>query len=76
MHKLDSAIARTAARAYAISGAGEIVAFELPIERLEAKCKLSQNMPRPDRRGVIEALVEAEDGGARAIAALMEATLA
>jgi transcriptional regulator len=53
-----------------------IVAFEMPIERLEAKCKLSQNMPRPDRRGVIEALGNADDGDARAIAALMEATLA
>jgi transcriptional regulator len=53
-----------------------IVAFELPIERLEAKCKLSQNMPRPDRRGVIAALADAKDDDARAVAALMEAALA
>lgn len=30
VHKLDSAIARTAGRAYAVSSSGEIVAFELP----------------------------------------------
>jgi transcriptional regulator len=55
---------------------GRIVAFEMPIERLEGKCKLSQNMPRPDRRGVIAALANASDDDARAVAALMEATLA
>jgi transcriptional regulator len=53
-----------------------IVAFEMPIARLEGKRKLSQNMPRPDRRGVIEALAKAADDDARAIAAEMEATLA
>jgi transcriptional regulator len=53
-----------------------IVAFEMPIERLAGKRKLSQNMPRPDRRGVIEALAQAKDDDARAVAALMEATLA
>jgi transcriptional regulator len=53
-----------------------IVAFEMPIERLEGKCKLSQNMPRPDRRGVIEALAKGADDDSRAVAALMEATLA
>jgi transcriptional regulator len=53
-----------------------IVAFEIPIARLEGKRKLSQNMPRPDRRGVIEALAKATDDDARAIAAEMEATLA
>jgi transcriptional regulator len=52
-----------------------IVAFEMPIERLEGKRKLSQNMPRPDRRGVIEALAKADGDDARAVAAEMEATL-
>ena len=62
--------------AYVDKLASRIVAFELPIERIEAKRKLSQNMGRPDRRGVVTALADAKDDSARAIAALMEATLA
>jgi transcriptional regulator len=62
--------------AYLDKMGSRIVAFEMPIGRLEGKCKLSQNMPRPDRRGVIEALGNAQGGDARAVAALMEATLA
>jgi transcriptional regulator len=48
-----------------------IVAFEMPIERLEGKMKLSQNRPAADRPGVIQAL---RAGGAveRAVADLME----
>lgn len=33
-----------------------IVGFEMPIERLDGKWKLSQNKPLEDRRGVIEAM--------------------
>ena len=48
-----------------------IVAFEMPIERLEGKLKLSQNRPAADRPGVVRAL---RAGGAaeRAVAELME----
>ncbi|HUK06559.1 MAG TPA: FMN-binding negative transcriptional regulator [Stellaceae bacterium] len=40
-----------------------IVGFELPIERLEGKWKMSQNRPEEDRRGVLEGL--AREGGPR-----------
>jgi len=48
-----------------------IVAFEMPIERLEGKLKLSQNRPAADRPGVVRAL---RAGGAaeRGVADLME----
>jgi transcriptional regulator len=49
-----------------------IVAFEMPIERLEGKLKLSQNRPAADRPGIVRAL---RAGGEveRAVADLMEA---
>ena len=48
-----------------------IVAFEMPIARLEGKLKLSQNRPAADRPGVVQKL---RAGGAaeRAVAELME----
>jgi transcriptional regulator len=48
-----------------------IVAFEMPIERLEGKLKMSQNRPAADRVGVVRAL---RGGGAaeRAVAELMD----
>ena len=48
-----------------------IVAFELPIDRLEGKLKLSQNRPAADRPGIVRAL---RGGGEveRAVADLME----
>jgi len=42
---------------------GGIVAFDLPIDRLEGKWKLSQNKTETDRRGAIEGL-ETEGGPA------------
>lgn len=42
-----------------------IVAFEIPIDRLEGKVKLSQNKPVADRRGAIDGL-RAEQGVAGA----------
>jgi transcriptional regulator len=48
-----------------------IVAFEIPIERLEGKFKLSQNKTADDRAGVITALSEEPDNLARAVAELM-----
>ncbi len=48
-----------------------IVAFEVPIARLEAKAKLSQNKRPEERVGVISALAEAEDTLAREVARQM-----
>jgi transcriptional regulator len=50
-----------------------IVAFELPIERLEGKAKLSQNKSAADRAGVVAGLRESGDAAAAALAAHMEA---
>jgi len=52
-----------------------IVAFELPIERLEGKRKLSQNKKPAERRGLIAGLRAAGGGDALAIAELMSAGL-
>ncbi|HSE05582.1 MAG TPA: FMN-binding negative transcriptional regulator [Methylomirabilota bacterium] len=48
-----------------------IVAFEIPITRLEGKAKLSQNRDAVDRARTREALAAADDPIARAVAALM-----
>jgi len=50
-----------------------IVAFELPIERLEGKRKLSQNKKPAERRGLIAGLRAAGGADALAIAELMSA---
>jgi len=49
-----------------------IVAFEIPITRLEGKAKLSQNRPAGDRVRVRAALGASDDPLARAVAHLME----
>ena len=48
-----------------------IVAFEIPIDRLEGKAKLSQNRPAGDQARVRAALAAEGDPLARAVAALM-----
>jgi transcriptional regulator len=48
-----------------------VVAFALPIERLEGKFKISQNRPADDIPGIIEALRKSDDAGARAMATFM-----
>ena len=48
-----------------------IVAFEIPVARLEVKRKLSQNRGAADRAGVIAALRERPDEHSRAIAEKM-----
>lgn len=48
-----------------------IVAFDMPIERIEGKWKLNQNRTEEDRRGVIAALESLIDPNARAVAAAM-----
>jgi transcriptional regulator len=50
---------------------GGVVAFALPIERLEGKFKISQNRPADEIPGIIAALHRSDDAGARAMAALM-----
>ncbi len=49
-----------------------IVGIEIPITRIEAKWKVSQNRPQADRAGVIEGLEAAGDDASRAMAALVE----
>ena len=48
-----------------------IVSFELAIERLEGKWKMSQNRPAEDRAGVVAGLKQ--EGGSAEVAALVEA---
>lgn len=48
-----------------------ITAFEMPIERLEGKFKLSQNRPAADRESVIAALSEGTSPWDRALAQMM-----
>jgi transcriptional regulator len=50
---------------------GAIVGFEIAVDRLEGKVKLSQNRSAEDRRGVIARLEAQTSEDARAIAALM-----
>jgi transcriptional regulator len=52
-----------------------IVAFELPIARLEGKFKLSQNRPETDQRRVVETLASSTDPLERELAAAMAAAL-
>lgn len=48
-----------------------IVAFEIPVTRLEGKSKLGQNRPAADMQGVFEALSRSADADARAVARMM-----
>jgi len=52
-----------------------IVAFELPITRLEGKFKLSQNRSAEDQRRVVEALSSSADASAQAVGAMMRERL-
>lgn len=49
-----------------------IVAFSLPVERVELKAKLSQNRAPEDRAGVIEALKQLGDANSLDMAELMQ----
>lgn len=57
---------------WAAGMARAIVAFELPIDELQGKRKLSQNKTAADREGVIAALRAAGDEQSLAVAAHME----
>ena len=48
-----------------------IVAFEIPLDRLEGKWKLNQNRTAADQAGVIDALRQISDPNAATIAGLM-----
>ena len=50
---------------------GAIVAFEMPIERLQGKFKLSQNRQPKDREGAIEGLRQTGNAEAEEVARLM-----
>ena len=50
-----------------------IVAFEMPISRLEGKFKLSQNRSAADARNVADAFARSADSGERELAELMRA---
>ena len=52
-----------------------IVAFEIPIARLEGKFKLSQNRSMEDRRRVAEALAASDDATERGVADAMRQDL-
>ncbi|WP_343927643.1 FMN-binding negative transcriptional regulator [Pigmentiphaga daeguensis] len=50
-----------------------IVGLEMPIARLQAKWKMSQNRSEADRRGVVAGLEASGRDGDRAVAAVMKA---
>jgi len=52
-----------------------IVAFEIPIEKLEGKFKLNQNRSRADQEGVVRALTGSDDPLKREVAELMAENL-
>jgi transcriptional regulator len=52
-----------------------IVGFELPIERIVGKKKLSQNLGREDRESAAGALAASGDAEAGTVAELMRETL-
>lgn len=52
-----------------------LVAFELPVARLDGKRKLNQNKQTADRAGVVAGLADSPDSGEREIAALMAVEL-
>lgn len=62
-------------RDYAEKLLKNIVGFELEIQRLEGKHKLSQNRSRADQRGVIAGLTTQNDPLGLDVAAMMEAAL-
>ena len=51
----------------------QIVGFEMPIDRIEAKFKLSQNRSKADREGVVDGLVQESTPESAALAAFMQA---
>ncbi len=60
---------------YVAGMARAIVAFAIPVARLEGKFKLSQNRSAEDQAGVVAALGASDDPTERDVAALMRARL-
>lgn len=56
--------------------AGAIVAFEMPIDRIEGKFKLGQNRSQDDRLGVLKGLHAEGTFDAHALAQFIKMTLA
>ena len=54
--------------------AAQVIGLELSVERVEAKRKLSQNRPKPDRLGVIAGLANTQSEAARMMAEKIKAT--
>jgi transcriptional regulator len=52
-----------------------VVAFEIPIRRIEGKWKFNQNRSREDQLGVVTALERAPDPESRAVASIMTRNL-
>ncbi len=52
-----------------------IVAFEIPITRLEGKFKVSQNRPAVDQKHVLDRLITSDDPDQQALGERMRATL-
>jgi transcriptional regulator len=52
-----------------------IVAFEIPITRIEGKLKLSQNRSAEDQRRVVEALSASDDANAQVVGTMMREQL-
>ena len=51
---------------------GQIVGFEIAVDRLEAKFKLSQNRPRADQARIIQSLESSDDTAISGVARLMK----
>jgi transcriptional regulator len=49
----------------------QIVAFRIPISRIEGKWKLNQNRPAEQRERVIDVLAQKNDENSQAVASLM-----
>lgn len=70
---VDSGWTLESAEAYVARMLPAIVAFEMPITRLEAKAKLSQNRDATDRANVAAALADADGPLQQAVAEAMRA---
>lgn len=73
--RLDRAWPMDLPEPYLKSMMQQIVAFEIPITRLEGKFKLSQNRSRQDQARVVAALAASTDPSDQALAAAMQRVL-
>lgn len=54
---------------------GEIVAFEISVDEIQAANKLSQNKSRTEQQNIIQDLLRHGDGPAQAVASMMDSNL-